>query len=112
MSLQNINSISYRVSSPTGGATIELRADSPTGQLLATASVPNTGGWDTYQSTASVPVTALGGTHNLYMVFKSSADNSFDLDAFTFGGAGVGTNPTGIAGQDLHHGRHAQQPAR
>ncbi len=99
MSLQNINSISYRVSSPNGGATIELRADSPTGQLLATASVPNTGGWDTYQNLASVPVSALSGTHNLYMVFKSGADNSFDIDAFTFGGAGVGTSPTGIAGR-------------
>ncbi len=99
MNLQNINSISYRVSSPSGGATIELRADSPTGQLLATASVPSTGGWDNYQNLASVSVSALSGTHNLYMVFKSSAEGSFDLDAFTFGGAGVGTNPTGIAGR-------------
>ncbi|HCT77128.1 MAG TPA: glycosyl hydrolase, partial [Micromonosporaceae bacterium] len=100
MNLLNINSISYRVSSPSGGGTIELRADSPTGQLLATASVPSTGGWDNYQSIPGVPVSALSGTHNLYMVFKSSANNSFDVDAFTFGGAGVGTTPSGgIAGK-------------
>lgn len=100
MSLQNITSVNYRISSPSGGATIELRADSPTGQLLATATVQNTGGWDNYQNTATVPVSALSGTHNLYMVFKSSANNSFDVDAFTFIGAGVGTTPSGgIAGK-------------
>uniref|UniRef100_UPI00036D779F RICIN domain-containing protein n=1 Tax=Catelliglobosispora koreensis TaxID=129052 RepID=UPI00036D779F len=99
MNLLNINSISYRVSSPSGGASIELRADSPTGQLLATASVPNTGGWNNYQNLSPVPVSTLSGTHNLYVVFKSTQSNTFDLDAFTFGGAGVGTNPTGIAGK-------------
>ena len=100
MSLLNISTVSYRVSSPSGGGTIELRADSPTGQLLATASVPNTGGWDSYQNLPAVPVSALSGTHNLYMVFKTGTSNSFDVDAYTFGGAGVGTSPTGgIAGK-------------
>uniref|UniRef100_UPI00036780C9 RICIN domain-containing protein n=1 Tax=Catelliglobosispora koreensis TaxID=129052 RepID=UPI00036780C9 len=100
MSLQNINTLSLRVSSPNGGSTVELRADSPTGQLLATVPVPNTGGWDNYQNLAAVPVSALSGTHNLYFVFKSSQNNSFDVDSFTFGGAGVGTTPSGgIAGK-------------
>lgn len=100
MSVQGINSVSYRLSSPTGGGSIELRADSPTGQLLATAPVAATGGWDTYVSQPAVPVSALAGTHRLYMVFKSSVENNFDLDSFTFGGAGVGTTPSGgIAGR-------------
>ncbi|RKR92094.1 glucose/arabinose dehydrogenase [Micromonospora pisi] len=100
MSLQGITSVSYRLSSPSGGGSIELRADSPTGQLLATAPVASTGGWDTYVSQAAVPVTALTGTHKLYMVFKSSVGNNFDVDSFTFGGAGVGTTPSGgIAGR-------------
>jgi hypothetical protein len=101
MHLQGINSISYRVSSPSGGGTIELRAGSPTGTLLATAPVTSTGGWDNYQSLPAVPVTAVGGTQNLYVVFKPLSANSFDVDSFTFGGAGVGTNPPGggIAGK-------------
>jgi glucose/arabinose dehydrogenase len=99
MSLQGITSVSYRVSSPVGGGSIELRAGSPTGQLLASSAVPNTGGWDVYQATTPVDVTALAGTHKLYMVFKSSENNSFDLDSFTFGGPGVGTTATGIAGK-------------
>ncbi|MEH1167415.1 ThuA domain-containing protein [Micromonospora sp. CPCC 205539] len=100
MSLQGISTISLRVSSPSGGGTVELRADSPTGQLLATQAVPNTGGWDAYQQQPAVNVAALGGTHKLYLVFRSGQDNSFDVDSMTFGGAGVGTTPTGgIAGK-------------
>ncbi|WP_190258307.1 carbohydrate-binding protein, partial [Dactylosporangium sucinum] len=65
MSLQGITNVSYRLSSPTGGGSIELRADSPTGTLLATTAVPSTGGWDNYQSTAPVNTAALSGTHTL-----------------------------------------------
>ncbi|MEU7654166.1 ThuA domain-containing protein [Micromonospora taraxaci] len=94
MNLSGISTVSYRLSSPSGGGSIELRADSPTGTLLATTTVPSTGGWDNYQSTTPVSVAALGGTHTLYMVFKNS-NNSFDLDSHTFGGNGVGTPGTG-----------------
>ncbi len=49
---------------------------------------------------AAVNVAALSGTHKLYMVFKTGADNNFDVDSFTFGGNGVGTTPSGgIAGR-------------
>ena len=106
MSLSGITNVRYRLSSPSGGGTIELRAGSPTGTLLATTPVPSTGGWDNYQSTSPVNVTALAGTHTLYMVFKGSSNNWFDLDSFTFGGAGVGQpgdpgNPPGdgVAGK-------------
>ncbi|MFD6567884.1 ThuA domain-containing protein [Micromonospora profundi] len=103
MSLSGISNVSYRLSSPSGGGTIELRAGSPTGTLLATTTVPSTGGWDNYQSTAPVNVAALGGTQTLYMVFKGSGNNWFDLDAYTFGGAGVGVpgsgTGTGVAGK-------------
>ncbi|MDG4769435.1 ThuA domain-containing protein [Solwaraspora sp. WMMD792] len=90
MSLSGITDVRYRLSSPSGGGSIELRADSPTGTLLATTPVPSTGGWDNYQSTSPVNVAPLAGTHTLYMVFKGSSNNWFDLDSFTFGGAGVG----------------------
>ncbi|MFC4037097.1 ThuA domain-containing protein [Dactylosporangium siamense] len=100
MSLQGITNVTYRVSTPTGGGSIELRADSPTGTLLATTPIASTGGWDNYANTATVNTAALSGTHTLYMVFKNSANNGFDLDSFTFGGAGVGTpNTGGVAGK-------------
>ncbi|WP_220182726.1 ThuA domain-containing protein [Sphaerisporangium album] len=95
-SLQGITSISYRLSSPYGGGTIELHADSPTGQLLATTSVPNTGGWDNYQQTAPTTITGLSGSHPLVLVFKHPADNQFDVDSFTLNGQGVGTPGGGV----------------
>jgi hypothetical protein len=97
MSLAGISTVSYRLSSPSGGGSIELRAGSPTGTLLATTTVPSTGGWDNYQSTPPVNVTGVAGTQTLYMVFRGSG---FDLDSHTFGGAGVGVpNTTGVAGK-------------
>ncbi len=93
MSVQGITSVSYRLSSPSGGGTIELRADSPTGQLLSTTTVPSTGGWDTYQQTAATSVTALSGSHPLFLVFKPSAANQFDLDSFTLNTTGGPTGP-------------------
>jgi hypothetical protein len=93
MSLAGVTSIAYRASSPYGGGTIELRADSPTGRLLATTAVPSTGGWNEYQTLPATTVGAVGGTHELFLVFRSAEPNRFDLDSFTWGGPGVGGPP-------------------
>jgi hypothetical protein len=63
--------------------------------------VQNTGGWDIYQNTVNSNVAALaGGGHTLYLVFRPGTANSFDVDAVTFVGSGVGTTPPGgIAGR-------------
>ncbi|OLF14586.1 hypothetical protein BLA60_04595 [Actinophytocola xinjiangensis] len=98
MNLTNINQVSFRVSSPGPGGTIELRADSPTGQLVATATVGSTGGWDNYASLAPVTVTRPAGTVELFVVFRSTANNAFDLDSMTFVGPGVGTPAGGDGG--------------
>ncbi|MFF4762261.1 ThuA domain-containing protein [Streptomyces sp. NPDC001292] len=84
MSVEGVNQVSYTLSSPYGVGAIELRADAPDGPLLATTPVPNTGGWDNYQSTAAVAVQALQGTHRLYLRFTSPQNNSFDVDAIQF----------------------------
>ncbi|WUQ37124.1 ThuA domain-containing protein [Streptomyces sp. NBC_00234] len=84
MSLEGIATVGYTLSSPYGVGAIELRADAPDGDLLATTPVPNTGGWDTYQATTAVPVKELAGTHKLYVVFTSPQNNSFDVDAVDF----------------------------
>ncbi|WP_125262972.1 ThuA domain-containing protein [Streptomyces alboflavus] len=84
MSVEGVSKVAYRMSSPYGVGSIELRADAPDGKLLATTPVLNTGGWDTYQNTPAVDIEALTGTHKLYVVFKSPQDNSFDVDAVAF----------------------------
>jgi cytochrome c len=106
MNLTNINQVSFRVSSPGPGGTIELRAGSPSGALVATATVGSTGGWNNYASLPAVNVTRPAGTTELFVVCKSSAAAPYDLDSITFVGPGVGTpgngtgSPiTGIAGK-------------
>ncbi|MET9663218.1 ThuA domain-containing protein [Streptomyces sp. NPDC006510] len=84
MSVEGIGTVSYQLSSPNGVGAVELRADAADGPLLATTPIPNTGGWDNYQSTPPVPVQELKGTHKLYLVFTSPQNNSFDVDAVDF----------------------------
>ncbi|MBB4912808.1 ThuA domain-containing protein [Actinophytocola algeriensis] len=91
MNLTGINQVSFRVSSPGPGGTIELRSGSPTGALVATATVGSTGGWDNYVSLAPVAVTRPAGTVELFVVFKSTSATTYDLDSITFVGPGVGT---------------------
>ncbi|MFB4284681.1 ThuA domain-containing protein [Nonomuraea sp. MTCD27] len=91
INLSGIDTVSFRVSAPSStGASIELRADSPTGALLASSPVPATGGWNTYVSLPAAQVTDPGGTRNVHVVFKAPTANSFDVDSITFNGRGVG----------------------
>ncbi|GAA3463516.1 ThuA domain-containing protein [Saccharothrix longispora] len=90
-----VNQVSVRLSSPGGGGTVEFRAGSPTGALIAAVPVPSTGGWDTYASTPAVNVTDPGGTTELFVVFKTGTGNTYDVDSMTFTGPGVGTPGTG-----------------
>ncbi|WP_289062482.1 malectin domain-containing carbohydrate-binding protein [uncultured Zobellia sp.] len=88
--LSNISSVKYYVASNTVGGTIELRLDSPTGQIVTTSNVPNTGGssnWEYIETNFVDP----GGKHDLYFVFKNptTQQNSFDLNFIEFVGAGV-----------------------
>ena len=54
-----------------GGGTVELRLDNATGTLIGTATIPSTGGWQTY-ATVSCPVTGVTGIKRLYCVFKTT----------------------------------------
>jgi glucosylceramidase len=64
-----ITTVKVRTASGGSGGTLEFRLDSATGTLLGTATLPATGGWQTWQ-TVSAPVVGATGTHNLYLVFK------------------------------------------
>ncbi|GAA3563377.1 lectin [Nonomuraea rosea] len=70
-----------RVSSAGAGGTITVRAGSATGAQLGTLTVPNTGGWETFQT---VTTTLTGtGTGPLFLVFAGGAGFLFDIDTFT-----------------------------
>ena len=71
-------------SGATTAGTIELHADSPTGALLASVPVPNTGGWHTWTTlTADKQLTTR--MKPVYLVFKSGQSGDFvNVDWFKF----------------------------
>ncbi|WP_405561433.1 PQQ-dependent sugar dehydrogenase [Streptomyces canus] len=83
--LSNAKSLTARVSSGGTGGTLEIRAGSATGTLLGKATVPVTGGWETFQDVTANLSRAPRGTTTLYLVFKGSGTGAlFDVDDFTF----------------------------
>ena len=95
--LTNINGITFRVASSGLGGRIETHADSVTGPLLGTVSVPFTGGAYT---NVSATVTDPDGTHTLYFVFlRNPGDvNLFTLNWLEFQGPGLSLSPTPYGG--------------
>ncbi|WP_433112712.1 ThuA domain-containing protein [Micromonospora sp. CA-246542] len=109
--LTGIQSFSARVGAPAGGGgTLELRVDSPTGQLVGSATVTSTGGYANF-ATVTGGVTAPTGTRTLYLVFKG-AGPWFDIDEFTLstspGGPGPDPDPDPGTGTNLAKGKPAR----
>lgn len=81
VNLTNVNTFVARVASTNSGNSIQVRLDSPTGTLLGTCPVPNTGGAQTYVNSYCTLLDA-GGTHNLYLVFAGSGTGLFNVEFF------------------------------
>jgi O-glycosyl hydrolase len=84
----SVSSVDLRVASGSNGGTVEFRLDSPTGTLIASAVIPNTGGWGTWK-TYNVPVSGASGTQKLYIVFRgpnpeTSADGLLNINWVRF----------------------------
>ncbi len=74
----NANQIEFRAASDRNGGRIELRLDTRDGELLGTCQVPNTGGWQSWQ-TITAAITPVSGLRTLCLVFKpasAGADNT------------------------------------
>ncbi|MGY1577478.1 carbohydrate-binding protein [Streptomyces sp. MN13] len=84
-----------RVSSAGAGGTLEIRSGSPAGTLLGTATVPVTGGWETFTDVSTSLSAAPSGTTELYLVFRgpTGRGNLYDVDAFTLHTGTGGTGP-------------------
>ncbi|MEV5986896.1 PQQ-dependent sugar dehydrogenase [Streptomyces sp. NPDC052051] len=82
--LSDAKTFTARISSGGVGGTLEVRAGSPTGTLLGQATVPVTGGWETFQDVSTNLSKAPKATTALYLVFKGGSGALFDVDDFTF----------------------------
>ena len=52
------------------GGTLEVRADSIGGKVIAEIAVPHTGGWECWQTLETGIKTPITGVHDIYFVFK------------------------------------------
>ncbi|MBT3149395.1 lectin [Streptomyces sp. CHD11] len=82
--LDNATGFTARVSSGGSGGTLEVRAGSPAGTLLGTATVPVTGGWETFQEVTASLADRPAGSTTLHLVFKGGSGALFDVDEFSF----------------------------
>jgi len=67
-----VTGVDLRVASAGNGGSAEFHLDSPTGTLVATATIPITGGWQTW-TTSSAVASGATGVHDLYLVFKGTS---------------------------------------
>lgn len=63
----------FRIARPTNrpSPVIEVRLDSPTGPLVGSVSIPETGAWQNWK-TVSTDLTNSAGTYNVYLVFRAT----------------------------------------
>lgn len=66
-----ITSVRARVASASSGGTLEFRLDGPTGALIGSVAIPNTGGWQRWK-TVSGSVSGATGLHTLHLVFRGT----------------------------------------
>ena len=82
---QGAASIAVHASSNTDGGTIEIRLESPTGDLVGTVDVSSTGGWSEFEYfRANHTAGFIYNRVTLYLVFKGDSGFLLDLDEFRF----------------------------
>ncbi|GAA4263075.1 hypothetical protein GCM10022255_104330 [Dactylosporangium darangshiense] len=63
---------------------VEVRIDSPTGPVLGSFAIANTGGWTTFRNVLA-NMSAVTGTHTVYVTLTSGQPADFvSLDWITF----------------------------
>jgi PKD repeat protein len=99
VALNNITGMRFRIASATSGGILEVRRNSPDGTLIASAVIPGTGGWQTWQDVTVTLTSPPTGTGTLYFVARNPAGQTgsgflFNANWVDFTGAGVGLPPT------------------
>jgi len=79
----SLTGVSVREASGGAGGAVEFHLDSATGPLIATVTLPVTGGWQSWQ-TVSGAVSGATGIHDLYIVFTGSSSGIANLNWFQF----------------------------
>ncbi|XMO87947.1 carbohydrate-binding protein [Algibacter sp. AS12] len=70
INLTGVETINARFATRTIGGILEVRIDSPTGELLGTVDLPGTGNWQSW-TTVSGALSSKVGFYDVYLVFKT-----------------------------------------
>lgn len=89
MNLTGITGVTMRAASSTAGAAFEVRQGSPTGTVIGTLDVPNTGGAQTYQDVTATFTGASASSEALYFVATTGGAN---VNWLEFKGRGITDN--------------------
>nr|WP_324187071.1 ThuA domain-containing protein [Actinokineospora alba] len=81
--LTGVHAFRARVVSGGPGGTIEVRTGSPTGRVLGSVAVPNTGGWNTFAEVRTALNGVQAGNQAVYLTFTGTGGGLFDVDDFT-----------------------------
>jgi cytochrome c len=94
VSFKDIRELTFRVASGGAGGNIELHLDSPTGALVGSVAVANTGGWQNWTNVTMPLTSPPGGTHAMFLVFTNPTPNAgglFNINWFEAIGKGAAT---------------------
>lgn len=80
----NLDKFTARVASGNQGGTLELRINSPTGPLLSSITINNTGGWGNYQTLNSDFINTTSGVKDIFAVFKGAGGFLFNVNWISF----------------------------
>lgn len=93
-----VESFDISLASDRNGGNVEFRLGSETGQLIGTASVGGTGGWNNFVTISGDFTTIATGVHDLYLVFTGGSGSLLDVDWFVFNG----DTPGSTTGAELY----------
>ena len=106
---QRTEQIEIRAASETTGGIIEIRLDTPDGELLGTCSVPNTGGWQSWSS-FNAKIKPVSGVKTLCLVFKGPQSGSVGCPVVVCPGGRVEHHDLGaVQGRQSQRGRGRDQ---
>ncbi len=74
---------SASVASITGDGFIEVRLNDPNGEIMGTLPVPNTGGYQAWE-THTTPINRITGVQDVYFVFKGASQYFLNMDHWQF----------------------------
>lgn len=66
---KGLSSMEFTAATPLNGGAIEVRLDKVDGELIATATVTPTGGWEEWQTFCANVSRSVSGKHDVYFVF-------------------------------------------